>query len=163
MSTVVQTNYSELSKSEKYEIFQTTWPTLWDPNLRIESNLCNCYALMRQIFQWWWVGNYWVNGDNLVLGVFQGDPACTQIEFGKGVCGNSWKNQETIIVPNVHDYPGHIACSALSNSEIVIPIFNKSSRVIGVLDIDSKEFNDFDLIDREQLEIFCSKLAELLS
>ena len=163
MSTLIQTDYSKLSKIEKYELFQTAWPNLWDTNLRIESNLCNCYALMRQIFQWWWVGNYWVKGDNLELGVFQGDPACTQIGFGKGVCGNSWEKQKTILVPNVHEFPGHIACSSLSNSEIVVPIFNNSSQVIGVLDIDSKDFNDFNEIDKEQLEIFCSKLAEILS
>ncbi len=163
MSAIEQTDYSALSKMEKYELFQITWPSLWDSNLKIESNLCNCYALMRQIFQWWWIGNYWVKGDNLELGVFQGDPACTQIKFGKGVCGYCWEKKETILVPNVHDFPGHIACSALSNSEIVVPIFSNSAMVIGVLDIDSKEFNDFDEIDREHLEIFCSKLAELLS
>jgi putative methionine-R-sulfoxide reductase with GAF domain len=74
MSAIEQTDYSALSKMEKYELFQITWPSLWDSNLKIESNLCNCYALMRQIFQWWWIGNYWVKGDNLELGVFQGDP-----------------------------------------------------------------------------------------
>ncbi|MFN5889348.1 MAG: GAF domain-containing protein [Bacteroidota bacterium] len=162
MSAIIQSDFNHLSKGDKYDYFHQAWPSIWDSAISVESNLCNCYSLLRQIFNWWWVGNYWVKNNTLTLGVFQGDPACTLIEFGHGVCGKCWKDATTLIVPNVHEFPGHIACSAYSNSEIVIPIFNANSEVIGVLDIDSKEFNNFDPIDRMQLEFFCTKLAALL-
>ncbi len=162
MSSHTAINFQNLSKKEKYEYFHNAWPSIWESTISIESNFCNVYALMRQVFGWWWVGNYWVKENQLKLGVFQGDPACTTIAYGKGVCGTCWKNSTSIIVPNVHEFPGHIACSAQSNSEIVVPIFNSEHVVIGVLDADSTQFDDFDEEDRTHLEIFCIKLAALL-
>lgn len=162
MSSHTVINFQDLTKKEKYDYFHQVWPSLWESTITNESNLCNVYALMRQVFGWWWVGNYWVKENELKLGVFQGDPACTTIDYGKGVCGTSWKNSTSIVVPNVHEFPGHIACSAQTNSEIVVPIFNSNSVVIGVLDVDSIKFGDFDEEDRTHLEIFCIKLADLL-
>ena len=163
MSELPNIDFSILTKSEKYHYFHASWPQLWDNQIPTYANLNNVYAFMRQLFEWWWVGNYWVQNHCLKLGAFQGDPACTIIDFGKGVCGTCWRETKSIVVSNVHEFPGHIACSSSTNSEIVVPIFNQSGKFIGVLDVDSVRFNDFDDSDRIQLELFCSKLAPLLS
>ena len=115
------------------------------------ANMANTAALLHEAFGFWWTGFYIVKGGQLVLGPFQGPVACTRIGFGKGVCGTSWKRKETIVVPDVHLFPGHIACSSLSQSEIVVPMF-KDDEVYAVLDIDSKELSTFDEIDRQWLE-----------
>ena len=117
------------------------------------ANMANMAALLHEAFGFWWTGFYRVNpeSDQLVLGPFQGPVACTRINFGKGVCGTAWERAETVIVPDVHQFPGHIACSSASNSEIVIPVF-QGNKVIAVLDIDSTEFNTFDQTDKEWLE-----------
>jgi L-methionine (R)-S-oxide reductase len=115
------------------------------------ANLANTCALLKEAFNWWWVGFYLVKNQSLVLGPFQGPIACTRIAFGKGVCGSSWQQQKTIIVPNVHDFPGHIACSSASLSEIVVPIFGSNQEVIGVLDVDSEHLNYFDEVDAKYL------------
>jgi GAF domain-containing protein len=115
------------------------------------ANMANVAALLHETFGWWWTGFYRVDGESLVLGPFQGPVACTRIPFGRGVCGTAWERRETIIVPDVEQFPGHIACSSLSRSEIVVPIF-KDDAVIGVLDIDSKELSAFDQTDAIWLE-----------
>lgn len=115
------------------------------------ANMANVAALLHETFGWWWTGFYRVDGESLVLGPFQGPVACTRIPFGRGVCGTAWERRETIIVPDVEQFPGHIACSALSRSEIVVPMF-KDDIVVGVLDIDSKELSAFDQTDANWLE-----------
>ena len=121
------------------------------------ANMANMAAMIHETFGFWWTGFYIVKGEQLVLGPFQGPVACTRIPYGKGVCGTSWQRQETIVVPDVEEFPGHIACSSLSRSEIVVPIFSDDS-VYAVLDIDSKELATFDDIDKEWL----AKIVELL-
>jgi GAF domain-containing protein len=116
------------------------------------ANLANTCALLKEAFNWWWVGFYLVKNQELVLGPFQGPIACTRIAKGKGVCGTAWQQQKTIIVPNVHEFPGHIACSSASLSEIVLPIFGSNQEVIGVLDVDSELLACFDEIDARYLE-----------
>lgn len=115
------------------------------------ANMANVAAVLHETFHFWWTGFYIVKGDELVLGPFQGPIACTRIPYNKGVCGNAWAQNRTLIVPNVHEFPGHIACSSESKSEIVVPIF-RDKEVIAVLDIDSAEFNTFDAIDKKYLE-----------
>jgi L-methionine (R)-S-oxide reductase len=115
------------------------------------ANLSNIVAALRQTMNFFWVGFYIVKDNQLVLGPFQGSIACTRIDFGKGVCGASWKEKKTILVPNVDEFPGHIACSSASKSEIVLPAF-KNNEVALVLDVDSDVLNDFDETDRGALE-----------
>jgi GAF domain-containing protein len=114
------------------------------------ANLANVAAALRQTFGFFWVGFYLVKGNELVLGPFQGPIACTRIGFGKGVCGASWKQKQVLLVPNVDEFPGHIACSSNSKSEIVVPGF-KGSDVSLVLDVDSDKLNDFDQVDEKYL------------
>ena len=115
------------------------------------ANLANVAAALKQQFGWLWVGFYLVKNEELVLAPFQGPVACTRIKKGRGVCGTSWAKQETLIVPDVEQFPGHIACSSLSKSEIVLPLF-RGSEVVGVLDVDSADFNTFDETDKECLQ-----------
>jgi len=119
--------------------------------------MANMAAALKQQFDFFWVGFYIVADDQLVLGPFQGPVACTRIQMGRGVCGSSWKEQQTLIVPNVDEFPGHIACSSLSKSEIVVPIFDQG-RVVAILDVDSDELNSFDQTDK----IFLEKIVQLL-
>jgi GAF domain-containing protein len=123
------------------------------------ANLANSCALLKEAFNWWWVGFYLVKNQELVLGPFQGPVACTRIAYGRGVCGSAWQQQKTIIVPNVHDFPGHIACSSASLSEIVVPFFGSNQEVIGVLDLDSEHLNYFDEIDAKYLEAIVAMLG----
>ncbi len=120
------------------------------------ANMANAAALLHERLGHWWTGFYRVKGEELVLGPFQGPTACTRIRKGRGVCGSSWAEGRTIVVPNVHEFPGHIACSSFSNSEIVVPIRNEKGEICGVLDIDSKEFGAFDQTDAEWLEKICT-------
>ena len=121
------------------------------------ANMANVAAALHDAFDFWWTGFYRVDGQQLVLGPFQGPIACTRIPYGKGVCGTAWQRAETVIVPNVHEFAGHIACSSASNSEIVVPLI-RNNRVIAVLDIDSKDFNTFDEIDKKYLEKIVASL-----
>ena len=115
------------------------------------ANMANVVAVLHETFGFWWTGFYRVEGQQLVLGPFQGPVACTRIPYGKGVCGTAWQRAETVIVPNVHEFAGHIACSSASNSEIVVPII-RDEQVIAVLDIDSVDFGTFDEVDKGYLE-----------
>ncbi len=140
-----------MSKADKYqEIYKQVESVVSDETDQI-ANMANTAALLHEKFGFWWTGFYIVKGDQLVLGPFQGPVACTRIGFGKGVCGTSWERRETIVVPDVHQFPGHIACSSLSQSEIVVPMFH-ADEVYAVLDIDSKELATFDEVDKEWLE-----------
>jgi L-methionine (R)-S-oxide reductase len=126
------------------------------------ANLANTSAALYQAFQFHWVGFYWVKNQELVLGPFQGPVACTRIPFGKGVCGTAWERKETLLVPDVDAFPGHIACSALSRSEIVVPVLSQTQQVLGVLDIDSSSLNDFSETDTRFLESIIKKLSLIL-
>ena len=120
------------------------------------ANMANVSAILKEAFGFWWVGFYIVKatdaGEELVLGPFQGPLACTRIKKGRGVCGTAWNRAETIIVPDVEQFPGHIACSSLSRSEIVVPVFAPDGNVMAVLDIDSEHLATFDVTDKEWLE-----------
>lgn len=115
------------------------------------ANMANVAAALHEAFGFWWTGFYRVEGQQLVLEPFQGPIACTRIPYGKGVCGTAWQRTETVIVPNVQNFHGHIACSSASNSEIVVPLI-RNNQVVSVLDIDSKDFNTFDDTDQFYLE-----------
>lgn len=115
------------------------------------ANLANIAAALKEQFGWFWVGFYWVKNDELVLGPFQGPVACTRIRKGRGVCGTSWADASTLIVPDVEKFPGHIACSSLSKSEIVVPII-RNGEVVGVLDVDASELDQFNEVDQRYLE-----------
>ncbi|MDY0104876.1 MAG: GAF domain-containing protein [Lentimicrobium sp.] len=148
-------------KQEKYItlIFQLHSLIFGEPD--IVANLANISAALKETFNWWWVGFYLVKGDELVLGPFQGPIACTRIRYGKGVCGTAWKEKKSLLVPDVNAFPGHIACSAASVSEIVTPILNKSGEVVGVLDVDSEHYDvldDTDVRFLEEISQICSKL-----
>lgn len=140
-----------LSKKEKYAQLIPQLAALVGGETSLIANLANVAAALRQTFGFFWVGFYLVDGEELVLGPFQGDIACTRISFGKGVCGTAWKEKQTIIVPNVNEFPGHIACSSASTSEIVIPIISNKD-IIAILDIDSEQLDHFDEDDRVGLE-----------
>ena len=145
------------TKEEQYEalIPQIKGLLTGEPNLI--ANLANITAALKEQFGWLWVGFYLVKDGELVLGPFQGPVACTRIRKGRGVCGTSWAEKKTLIVPDVEKFPGHIACSSLSKSEIVLPIF-KDDEVIGVLDVDSSYLDSFDETDQKYLE----QIIELL-
>ncbi len=139
-------------KENQYQSLLSQIEVLIDPKCSWIANYANICAAIQAEFKHWWCGFYMVNENKLLeLGPFQGPVACTLIGFNKGVCGTAWAKKETIIVPNVHEFEGHIACSSESNSEIVIPII-KNNEVIGVLDIDSINYNQFDEIDKLYLE-----------
>lgn len=125
------------------------------------ATLANLSAALRQALGFFWVGFYLVKADQLVLGPFQGPVACTRIEKGRGVCGTAWQQAQTIIVPDVHAFPGHIACASQSKSEIVVPIFDQDARVWAVLDIDSDKPDDFSDLDRAPLEQLASWLISI--
>ena len=139
------------SKEEKYESILPQIEGLLFGEENLIANLSNIAAALKEGLGFFWVGFYLTDSENeLVLGPFQGPVACTRIRKGKGVCGTSWMNEETIIVPNVDEFPGHIACASASKSEIVIPI-ERNGKIIGVLDVDSDQLNDFDETDHRYL------------
>lgn len=140
-----------MKKIEKYELLFEQIKALINKESDIIANMSNIAAAIHEMFGFWWTGFYRVVDNELVLGPFQGPVACTRIAYSKGVCGTSWKEEKTIVVENVHEFPGHIACSSTSKSEIVVPIF-KENKVVGVLDIDSENLATFDNIDKEWLE-----------
>ena len=141
------------SKDDKYALLYAQIRTITDGEDDMIANMANVAAMIQETFGFWWTGFYRVIGNELVLGPFQGPLACSRIPFGKGVCGTSWKNAETVIVPDVDAFPGHIACSSASKSEIVIPVFGADgASIIAVLDIDSASYATFDEADRIWLE-----------
>ena len=145
------------AKKDKYSLVYKQVEALVEGEDDTIANMSNIAALLHTTFGFWWTGFYIVKGDELVLGPFQGPVACSRIPFGRGVCGTSWQRKESIVVPDVEKFPGHIACSSQSRSEIVVPIF-RGEEVIAVLDIDSRELNAFDDIDRESLEKIAKKV-----
>lgn len=126
------------------------------------ANLSNTAAILKELEGYFWVGFYLVTEEQLVVGPFQGPAACTRIAKGKGVCGTCWSENRTLIVPNVHEFPGHIACSALSQSEIVVPIADNSGRVAMVLDVDSRALADFDENDQIALEKLATIITQII-
>ncbi len=146
------------NKQELYENLLQQIKALVEGETDMIANMANIAACLKDTFHFWWVGFYRVVGDMLVLGPYQGPLACTRIRKGKGVCGTAWQNAETVVVPDVDAFPGHIACSSLTKSEIVVPIINKGA-VVAVLDIDSEKFDNFDAIDRKFLEEIASVLS----
>ncbi len=126
------------------------------------SVMANVAAALHEAFQWWWTGFYTVEGDRLELGPFQGPVACYRIKRGRGVCGTAWERDETVIVPDVDQFPGHIACSSLSRSEIVVPVHDSAGEVVAVLDIDSKELSTFDETDKIYLEKLVAAISKEL-
>src|SRR5438045_7602013 len=139
------------TKQEQYEALLPQISGLLEGEPDLVANLANIAAALKEQFNWLWVGFYLVKKDELVLGPFQGPVACIRIKKGKGVCGSSWAQAKTLIVPDVEKFPGHIACSSASRSKIVIPVMYKDE-VVGVLDVDSKELNAFDTVDQVYLE-----------
>ncbi|PRY50404.1 GAF domain-containing protein [Arcticibacter pallidicorallinus] len=144
-------NINTGSKEEQYRSLIPQICALLQGESDLIANLANVSAALKEQFQFFWVGFYLVKDNELVLGPFQGPVACTRISKGRGVCGAAWERGETLIVPDVDAFPGHIACSSLSKSEIVIPLFS-GAEVIGVLDVDSAEFGAFDAVDHRYLE-----------
>lgn len=139
------------SKEEQYENLLPQINALISYETDLTANLANIAAALKEQFGWLWTGFYLVKEGELIVGPFQGPVACTRIKKGKGVCGASWAKAETIIVPDVEQFPGHIACSSASRSEIVVPII-RNDEVVGVLDVDSEELNKFDETDKKYLE-----------
>lgn len=140
-----------MTKQETYKSILPQIESLVAGETDMIAKMGNVAALLHEAFGFWWTGFYRVDGQQLVLGPFQGPIACTRIPYGKGVCGTAWQRAETVIVPNVHEFAGHIACSSASNSEIVVPIIS-DKQVIAVLDIDSTDFGTFDDTDQFYLE-----------
>lgn len=138
-------------KEEKYRTLLLQARSLMDGETDEIARMANLSALIHQAFGFWWTGFYRVQGEELVLGPFQGPLACTRIKKGRGVCGMAWKEQRTIIVPDVEQFPGHIACSSESRSEIVVPVW-RDKKIVAVLDIDSRDLNTFDTTDQHYLE-----------
>ena len=142
---------AEGGKEQKYELLYRQAREIVAGEEDVVANMANLAAMIHQTFGFWWTGFYRVVGDELVLGPFQGPIACTRIAYGRGVCGTAWQRGTTVVVPDVELFPGHIACSSLSRSEIVVPI-RKGDNIVAVLDIDSEHLATFDDVDREWLE-----------
>ena len=139
------------SKAEQYQALIPQVKALIEGEPDLVANLANISAALKEQFGWFWTGFYIVKENELVVGPFQGPVACTRIRKGRGVCGAVWEKAQTIIVPDVEKFPGHIACSSLSRSEIVVPVI-RNNEVVGVLDADSEAYNHFDTTDQEYLE-----------
>ena len=145
-------------KAQKYQMLVSQIASLIegeDDQIAIMSNVA---AAIPQEMKFWWTGFYRVVGDELLLGPFQGPVACMHIPFGRGVCGTAWQRQQTVVVPDVDQFPGHIACSSQSRSEIVVPVFSPDGKVTAVLDIDSENLATFDDVDRQYLEQICQMI-----
>ena len=145
------------NKRELYETLLPQLQSLTAGETDIIANMANVAAALKQTFDFFWVGFYFVKEEMLVLAPFQGPLACTRIRYGKGVCGTAWKEARTIIVPDVEQFPGHIACSSASRSEIVVPVI-RDGKVVAVLDIDSDKLSEFDKMDAEYQEQLCAFL-----
>lgn len=153
--------FTSTDKSTRYAELQPQLEALIGSEQDPIANMANICAALKAAFNWFWIGFYVVRGNELVLGPFQGPIACSRIGFGKGVCGTAWQTKQTQLVPDVAAFPGHIACSALSQSELVVPIF-KGEQVWGVLDIDSTELATFDATDQYEIEKLMTWFAGLL-
>ncbi len=138
------------SKAERYETLTLQLKPLVESEADVIANMANISAALKEVFGFFWVGFYIVREQQLVLGPFQGPVACTRIRYGKGVCGTAWKEQQPILVPDVDEFPGHIACCSLSKSEIVVPVFHHG-KIAAVLDVDSEFLNHFDETDEKYL------------
>lgn len=138
-------------KEEKYEVLYRQIEALMEGESDMIANMANVAAMIHSTFHFWWTGFYRVVGEELVLSPFQGDLACSRIKYGRGVCGTAWKSQTTQVVPDVEQFPGHIACSSLSRSEIVVPVW-RGGEIVAVLDIDSEHLATFDEVDKLWLE-----------
>ena len=145
-------------KKERYEELLPQLTALLEGETNLIANLANTVSALKMAFDFFWVGFYVVENEQLVLAPFQGPIACTRINYGKGVCGTAWKEKKTVVVPNVNEFAGHIACSSLSQSEIVVPVF-KNGKIVAVLDVDSEQLNTFDAVDKEYLEKICSCIS----
>ena len=154
-----------MSKEEKYQELVANVKAIIEGETDMIAIMSNIAAEIHQTMKFWWTGFYRVKDGELILGPFQGPIACMHIAYGRGVCGTAWKKEKTIIVPDVEQFPGHIACSSQSRSEIVVPVFAKGEgkSVIAVLDIDSKDLNTFDDTDKQYLEAICQLLAQPFS
>lgn len=148
---------AEGDKAEKYSLLYKQIAALVEGESDTIANMANIAAMIHHTFSFWWTGFYRVCGEELILGPFQGPLACSRIAYGRGVCGTAWKQQQTQVVPDVELFPGHIACSSLSRSEIVVPVW-RNSEIVAVLDIDSEHLSTFDTTDQEWLE----KIVQLL-
>ena len=146
-------------KEEQYKMLVEQIGSLIAGETDLVAVMSNVAAAIHQEMKFWWTGFYRVVGDELVLGPFQGPVACMHIPFGRGVCGTAWQREQTIVVPDVEQFPGHIACSSASRSEIVVPVFDKEGRVTAVLDIDSERLATFDEKDQRYLEEICRMLS----
>lgn len=142
---------AEGGKEAKYALLYKQIEALVEGESDAIANMANIAAMIHQTFSFWWTGFYRVMGKELILGPFQGPLACSRIAYGRGVCGTAWKEQTTQVVADVEQFPGHIACSSLSRSEIVVPVWS-NGEIVGVLDIDSEHLSTFDLTDKEWLE-----------
>lgn len=151
---------SKGDKTEKYESLLPQIEALIEGEIDKIANMANVVAALKEQFAWWWVGFYVVKQNELVLAPFQGPVACTRIKKGKGVCGAAWEQKQTILVANVDDFQGHIACSSLSKSEIVVPVFDEKNEVKAVLDIDSQYLAYFDQTDKYYLEKLISVIEK---
>ena len=141
-----------MGKTEKYRLLERQVAALLEGETDVIAKMANIAAVLHGTFGFWWTGFYRVTGDELVLGPFQGPVACMHIPFGKGVCGTAWKRNETVVVPDVEQFPGHIACSSASRSEVVVPVHGPDGAVTAVLDIDSDRLATFDEEDQVWLE-----------
>lgn len=151
-----------MDKQETYKLLLAQVKAMLKDECDPIANMANVAALIHEAFHFWWTGFYRVMDNQLVLGPFQGPVACTRIGFGKGVCGTSWKEKKTLVVEDVEQFPGHIACSSESRSEIVVPLLIKGEEVIGVLDIDSEHLATFDATDQLWLEQIAEVVAAKL-
>ena len=148
-----------MNKEERYSLLSEQITALIAGETDQVAVMANVAAAIHQEMGFFWTGFYCVKNQELVLGPFQGPVACMHIPYGKGVCGTAWKEAQTQVVPDVELFPGHIACSSLSRSEIVVPVFAKGGEVVAVLDIDSKEIGTFDDVDKKWLEKICASLS----
>ena len=158
LSCRLEVKLISMKKEEKYKSLLRQVEALLDGETDLIAKMSNVSSMIHQTFGFWWTGFYRVCGNELILGPFQGPIACMHIPYGKGVCGAAWKQAETIVVSDVEAFPGHIACSSASKSEIVVPV-KKDDKVIAVLDIDSERLNTFDDLDREYLEQIVQHLS----
>ena len=149
-------------KDEKYQLLTEQIKALVEGETDVVAVMANVAAAIHETMGFFWTGFYRVIGRELILGPFQGPVACMHIPFGRGVCGTAWQRGETIVVPDVEQFPGHIACSSLSRSEIVVPVMSATGEVMAVLDIDSRELATFDDTDRRHLEQICNLITPSL-
>ena len=149
-------------KEEKYQLLTEQIKALVEGETDVVAVMANVAAAIHETMGFFWTGFYRVIGRELVLGPFQGPVACMHIPFGRGVCGTAWQRGETIVVPDVEQFPGHIACSSLSRSEIVVPVLSAAGEVLAVIDIDSRELATFDDTDRRHLEQICKLITPSL-